>query len=138
MSVCVCGGGWLWTSQVALVVNNPPANARDIRGVGSIPGSGRSPGEGNGNPLQYTCLGNPMDREAWWAAVHGVTRVRHDLVTKPPLPPEIESAPPALEGKVLTTDHQGSSLFFKVNSVPRSVSTHIFHLLFSLSHGYWQ
>ena len=40
---------------------------------GSIPGSGRSPEEGNGNPLQYSCLGNPMDREAWWATVHGVT-----------------------------------------------------------------
>ena len=42
---------------------------------GLIPGSGRSPGEGNGNPLQYSCLGNPMDREAWWAAVHGVASV---------------------------------------------------------------
>ena len=41
--------------------------------AGSIPGSGRSPGEGNGNPLQYSCLGNPMDRGAWWATVHGVT-----------------------------------------------------------------
>ena len=51
------------------VVKNPSANAGDL---GSIPGSGRSPGEGNGNPLQYSCLGNPMDRGAWWAAVHGV------------------------------------------------------------------
>ena len=42
--------------------------------MGSIPGSGRSPGEGNGNPLQYTCLGNPMDRGAWWAKMHGVTK----------------------------------------------------------------
>ena len=49
---------------------------------GSIPGWGRSPGEGNGNPLQYSCLENPMDRGAWWAAVHGVTRVGHDLATK--------------------------------------------------------
>ena len=49
----------------------------------SIPGLGRSPGERNGNPLQCSCLGNPMDRAAWWAAVHGVTkRVRHDSVTK--------------------------------------------------------
>ena len=46
---------------------------------GLIPGLGRSPGEGNGNPLQYSCLENPMDRGAWWAAVHGVTRVGHDL-----------------------------------------------------------
>ena len=50
-------------------------NARD---QGLIPGSGRSPGEGNGNPLQYSCLGNPMDRGAWWATVHGVARVGHD------------------------------------------------------------
>ena len=49
-------------SQVALVVKNPPGNARDIRDVGSIPGSKRSPGDGNGNPLQYSCLGNAMDR----------------------------------------------------------------------------
>ena len=57
---------------VALVVKNLPANARDVRDAGSIPGLGRSPGEGNGNPLQYSCLENPKDREAWWATVHGV------------------------------------------------------------------
>ena len=51
---------------------------------GSIPGSGRSPGEGNGNLLQYSCLENPMDRGAWQATVHGVARVGHNLVTKPP------------------------------------------------------
>ena len=50
------------------VVKNPPAYAGDL---GSIPGSGRSPGEGNGNPLQYSCLGNPMDKGVWWASVHG-------------------------------------------------------------------
>ena len=50
--------------------------------VGSIPGLGTSPGEGNGNPLQYSCLGNPMDKEAWRATVPEVTRVRHDLATK--------------------------------------------------------
>ena len=49
----------------------------------SIPRLGRSSGGGNGNPLQYSFLENPMDRRAWWAAVHGVLRVRHDLVTKP-------------------------------------------------------
>ena len=59
---------------------SPPASAGH---VGSIPGSGTSPGEGNGNPLQYSRLGNPMDRGAWWATVHGVAkRVEHDLVTK--------------------------------------------------------
>ena len=56
------------------VIKNPPANAGDSRDVSSIPGSGRSPGRGNGNPLQYSCLGNPKDRGAWWAAVHGVTK----------------------------------------------------------------
>ena len=50
---------------------------------GSISGSGRFPKEGNGNPLQYSCLENPMDRGAWQATVHGVARVGHDLVTKP-------------------------------------------------------
>jgi len=53
------------------VVKNPPAYAGDAEDVGSIPGSGRSLGEGNGNPLQDSCLGNPMDRRAWWATVHG-------------------------------------------------------------------
>ena len=52
------------------VVKNPPAKAGDTRDTGSIPGSGRSPGVGNGNPLQYFCLGNPMDREAWRVRVH--------------------------------------------------------------------
>ena len=55
------------------VVQNPHANAGDARNVGLIPGLGRSPGEGNGNPLQYSCWGNLMDRGAWQAAVHGVT-----------------------------------------------------------------
>ena len=53
-------------------------------GVGSVPGLGRSPGERNGNPLQYSCLGKSMDRGAWRATVHGVTRVRYDLASKPP------------------------------------------------------
>ena len=54
---------------------------------GSIPRLERSPGEGNGNPLQYSCLENPMDRGAWQAIIHGVTRVRYNLVTRPPPPP---------------------------------------------------
>ena len=61
-------------SQVALVVKNPPANAEGAGEVGSIPGSGRPPGVGNGNPLQYSCLENSMDRGAWWAPVHGATK----------------------------------------------------------------
>jgi len=54
------------------VVKHPPANAGDM---GSILGSGRSPGGGNGNPLEYFCLENPMDRGAWWAAVRGVAKI---------------------------------------------------------------
>ena len=56
-------------SQVVLAVKILPANAGDIRDAGWIPGSGRSPGGEHGNPLQYSCLENPMDRGAWWAAV---------------------------------------------------------------------
>ena len=59
---------------MALAVKNPLANAGDTRDMGSIPGSGRSPEKGNGNPLQYSCLENFMDRRAWWAIVHGVTK----------------------------------------------------------------
>ena len=62
------------TSEVVLVVKNPPANTEGIRDADWIPGSGRSPGEGNGYPLQYSCLQNPMDREAWWATVHSVAK----------------------------------------------------------------
>ena len=58
-------------SWVAKLVKNPPASAGE---AGSIPGLGRSPGGGHGNPLQYSCLGNPMDRGVWWATVHGVAK----------------------------------------------------------------
>ena len=61
-------------SQVLLVVKNLPANAGDRRDKGSIPGSGRSPGGGHGNPLQYSCLENPKDKGAWWATVHKVAK----------------------------------------------------------------
>ena len=61
-----------WASQVAQLVKNSPANAGDARDVGSIPGSGRSPGEGHGNPLQYSCLETPMERGGWQATVHWV------------------------------------------------------------------
>ena len=60
------------------MVKNLSANAGDIRDSGSIPESGRSPGKGNSNPLQYSCLENPMDRGAWWAPAMGSQRVRHD------------------------------------------------------------
>ena len=65
-------------TTVVLVVKNLPANAGDIRDMGSIPGSGRSPGGGHGNPLQYSCLEDPMDRGAWWVTVHGLQRVGHN------------------------------------------------------------
>ena len=61
------------------MVKTLPASAGDS---GSVPGLGRSPEEKNGNPLQYSCLENPMDRGAWWATVHGVTKSQHDLVTQ--------------------------------------------------------
>ena len=60
--------------QVAVVVRNLPANAGDMRDAGSIPGSGRSSGEGNGSLIQYSCLENSMDKGAWWATVHSVAK----------------------------------------------------------------
>ena len=61
-------------SQEALVVKNLPANSRDKRDMGSVPGLGRSPGGGHDNPLQYSCLENPMDRGPWWTTVPGITK----------------------------------------------------------------
>ena len=71
-------------SQVALAVKNLPANAGNIRDVGPIPGSERSPGEGHGNPLQYSCLGNPMDRGAWRAIAHKVAKSWIQVKWQPP------------------------------------------------------
>ena len=69
-----------WASPGGSAVKNPPASAGDI---GSIPGLGRSPGVGHGNPLQYSCLENPMERGAWQATAHGGhKRMRHDLRIK--------------------------------------------------------
>ena len=80
-SKCHAGRDWgsdngiintaVWVFPGVSAVKNLPASAGDL---GSIPGSGRSPGEGNGNPVQYSCLGHPMDRGAWWATVHGVQK----------------------------------------------------------------
>ena len=61
------------------MVENPPANARDIRGMGLIPGSGRSSGGRHGNPLQYSCMGNPKDTGTWQATVHRVAKSRTQL-----------------------------------------------------------
>ena len=67
-------GGSLGASQVPQLVKNPPASTVDVRDVGLFPGLRRSPGEGTDNPLQYSCLENPMDREAWQSTVHRVTK----------------------------------------------------------------
>ena len=67
-----------WGFPSGSVVKNPPVNAGD---ASLMPGSGRCPGEGNGNPLQYFCVENPMDREAWQATVHGVAKSRTQLST---------------------------------------------------------
>ena len=83
--------------------------------VGSISGSGRSPGGGNGNPLQYSCLKNPMDRAAWQTTISGVARVRHDLATKP-LPASIkihqrdgtETSPPCRKPQPALETRRGS------------------------------
>ena len=61
------------------VVKNPPVNVGDVRDASSIPGLGRSPEEGNGNPLQYSCRDNPRDRGTWWAAVHGIAKSWLDM-----------------------------------------------------------
>ena len=73
-------------SQAALVTRNPLASAGEARDTGSIPGSGRSPGGGNGNPLQYSCLENSMERGAWRATAHGVTteHTHRHIVMDPP------------------------------------------------------
>ena len=68
---------FVWASQVAQVIHNLPGSAGDAGDVDSVPGSGRSPGGGNGNLLQYTCLKSPMDREVSWATAHRVERVGH-------------------------------------------------------------
>ena len=72
-------GGQETKILVALVVKNLLASAGDVRDLGSILGSGRSPGRGHGNPLQYSCLENPMDRGAWWALVHWATKSQTQL-----------------------------------------------------------
>ena len=76
---CLLNSKFYYASQVALVEKDPPANAGDAKVVGSIPGWGRSPGEGNGNLLQYSCLENSMNRGAWWTTIHGVAKSQAQL-----------------------------------------------------------
>ena len=71
--------GHSWASQMVLVIKNLPATSEDITDIGSIPGSGRFPGGKQLNPLQYSYLENPMDRGAWGATVHGVTKSQTQL-----------------------------------------------------------
>ena len=96
---------YLWNSESSYPVIDSilhssvsKESACDAGDLGLIPGLGRSPGEGNGNPLQYSCLENPMDRGAWQVTVHGVARVRCDLATTPP-PPDWQWGVDSLEHK---------------------------------------
>ena len=74
-STCIGGGGDVLRPLLGFLgVKNPPANAGDIRDSGLVPGWGRSPAGGHGNPLHYSCLENPINRAAWWATAHGVTK----------------------------------------------------------------
>ena len=66
------------SDSIYMLIAEVKASACNLGDLGSIPRSGRCPGEGNGNPLQYSCLENPMDGGAWWATIHGSQRVRHD------------------------------------------------------------
>ena len=113
-------------SQVAPVKKNLPANAGDVRDVGLIPGLGRSPGEVNGNLLQYSCLKNPVDRGAWLATVQGVTRVGHDLVTKhhPPLQKYLIAGKTemALQGTEIPLAIAFSELLWQIPSIGLSVA----------------
>ena len=100
-----------WASQVVLVVKNPPANAGDIRDAGSIPGLRRSPRRGNGNPLQYSCLKNPMDRGAWWVTAPGIAKSRTRLSNRHTK--DHFSYHPSMLGKACNIDHTILSLLSK-------------------------
>ena len=80
------------SSQIALVVKNLPVNAGDIRDAGSIPGSRRFPGEGHGNPFQYSCLENSMDRGAWQAEVHSITHSQTQELMGLPILQNVDSS----------------------------------------------
>ena len=87
------------------MVKSPPADTGDARDAGLIPGSGRSPGEGNGNPLQYSCLENLMNRGAWWATVHGVAKSTHTQNYNNNL--KLKSRPKCLLGLALKRPEDG-------------------------------
>jgi len=96
------------------VVENPSANARDAGEVGLIPGLGRSPGGGNGNSLQYSCLGNPMDRGAWRATVYGIPKS------------DLTKQAREMVGRILTQDLAFSG-FGGLGLSLTSLSKHIYH-----------
>ena len=114
------------SSLVAQLLKNPPTNAGD---TGSIPGSGKSPGDGNGNPFQYSCMENLMDRGGWQARVHGVARVGHNLATKPPPPPQISS----YDSAGLSVLQARSSISNTLSGYSKSIPVHIsFNIFFYL------
>ena len=117
---------YLLTSQVVLVVKNLPASAGDTRDWGSIPGSGRSPGEDNGNPLQYSCLEDPMERKAWQATVHGVSKSQARLSAHTGTPSTTFSHLPAKP--LLLLIHCYLTLFILSLVVLTGVQEHILRL----------
>ena len=111
----MCFGLLVRASLMAQEVKNLPVNVGDTGGMNSDPGWGRSPGGGNGNPLQYSCLGNPIDRGACWATVHGVAKSWTRLSTHAHThldPSHAQCFPivPVLDVLVGTTNHQSFSL----------------------------
>ena len=116
------------------MVENPPANAGDATHVGPITGLASSPGGGHGNPLQYSCLRNPMDRGGWWATVHGVTKSRTQLSDSKTTTLHPTSSPgwsfhPSLSCLVsrgiLTLPRRGGSSFSSVEKVPLSLTLRV-------------
>ena len=142
-------GGTTWpapcisgASQVALVVKNLPASSGDVRDVGSITGSRRSPGEGHGNPLQYSCLENPMDRGSWQASVDRVTQSQTQLkwlstyvpcISLPSLtckqPPTLSPPPPGWTEHVENEGRMDSRIERNLESLNDLTELSPFHLL---------
>ena len=121
--VCVCVLYIHPASKVALMVKNLMANANagDVRDTGSIPGLGRSSGEGNGNPLQYSCLENPMDRGTWWTTVH---RVKKSWIRLKQL---------SMQGRIHSSTDRYLSFterYFRFVAIINSAAMKCFHLIF--------
>ena len=118
-------------SQLVLGVKNPPAHAGDVRDVGSIPGSGRSPGEGHGNPLQYSCLTSPLDRGTQ-ATVHRVTKSQRQLKQLSTHVPRIGNLEFAFSRKSHWDFHVfGNPVHGDIDFLPLSLSHSIFLLCYS-------